>query len=280
MSKASPSLTLALGTLGSAATFAGEATAAMLRRHPQYGDVRYFESMEALWSALETGAVDAIVIGIERTGLDHEGQPIAQHGYHVHDQLYLPIRCNLYVKPGTRAADVKSIGGHGSILQCKRYLDANFPGVPRVVHAGNSVSAARDMLAGDGSVAVVGSRSVPQLVPGVEVLAEEIGDGAVSGWWLIARDEKPSWLPSTVLVTGTFGPDGELGKVARALDGVGLRLTTAASFAVPDKVSTYLYLLTFTGEPVDIDKVRRALSACPSARLAGALQPFSREPHQ
>lgn len=270
---------LVVGTLGSAATFAGEATALMTRRHPRYHEVRYFESLEALWAALETGAVNAIVIGIERTGQNHEGMPIVQHGYHVHDQLYLPIACNLYVKPGTRAKDVVRITGHGSIHQCKRYLDRHFPSVPREVHALNSVAAARDLLLGDGTVAVVGSRSVPDLVPGLEILAEDIGDGAVSGWWLISREEKLSPLPSTVIVSGTFRPDGELGRLANELSTVGLSLTIAASFA-SGEVSTYLYLLTFTGGPADLEEVRAIVSTHTSARLAGALQPFARERQQ
>lgn len=262
-----------VGTLGSVATFAGEAT---VRLHaassPALGDVRYWPSVESLWAALLDGEVEYIVIGIERTGQPHEGVRIAQNPLYVVDQVHLPIACNLYVKPGTRPDEIRQIGGHGSIHQCRRYLDKHFPGVPRVVHALNSVDAAREMLEGDGSVAVVGSHSLPGLVSGLQVLARDIGDGAVSHWWLISRREQFAAEPNAVIVTGRFGFDGELGRLIAGLDGTGLSLRTAAAFPVDEGLSTYDYLLSFGGPPVALEAVRAALRRHPRARLAGAFR--------
>lgn len=58
--------TLRLGTLGGAATFAGEATRSMRARYPEFGEPTYFPSMEACWAALKAGEVDVLTLGSER----------------------------------------------------------------------------------------------------------------------------------------------------------------------------------------------------------------------
>ncbi len=263
---------LRLGTLGSAATFAGEATARACEVYPGFGEVSYWPSMDALWDALARGAVDSIVIGIERTGQPHEGHPLTQHPYVVTGQLPLRIVCNLYVKPGTRKEDIRKITGHGSILQCKPYLDANFGGVPREVHALNSVAAAHDVLAGDGTLAVVGSRSVAQVVPGLEIFATGIDSGAISNWWVISSKPIFGERPTGLVVTGRFGPGGDLSAVISALFAQGYALRSMGNFPVDSGVSVYDHVLSFAGQGMPLATIQSTLAAFPAARLAGAFQ--------
>jgi hypothetical protein len=262
---------LRLGTLGSAATFAGEAASRFVELHPERIDTVYLPSVDAVWQALERGAVDAIVIGIERNGQPHEGRPLVLHPWYVLDQISLPIACNLYVKPGTRRESIRKITGHGSIQQCEIWLERNFPGIPREVHPLNSVEAARDVLAGDGSMAVVGSRSLPRVVSGLDVFEASIDDGATANWWAIAARPRFVDAPTGVVVTGRFGPDGTLGGLIGAMLALGQRLRAAGTFPVKSSGALlYDYILSFSGPAVPLTRIQTAAAAFPMAHLSGA----------
>lgn len=267
-----PATTFSIGTLGSPATFAGEATSEMRTLYPEFGDTRYFPSMDDCWSALEEGAVEIVVLGTERTGQPHHGHAIVSRGFYVVGDSVQPLRCYLYGKPGSTAADIRSITGHGSIHQCTAYLDRVFPGVPRAAHGLNSVEAARAVLAGDGTTAVVGTATLPRVVPGLHTLAERIDDeGALCLWWAVSRKPMFSDHPDVVVVASRCGPDGRLGALVTAVQDTGYRLHTAAAFAVNSGVSVYDYLLAFGGRGSRAG-VERALADQPGARLAGAYE--------
>jgi len=257
-----------LGTLGGSATFAGEATEAIRARHPELSAPQYFKSMEECWSELANGTVDAIVLGAERTGQPHHGSAVVTRGFHVMDMMALPLLCNLYVKPGTRHQSIRRVTGHGSIMQCVPWLEKHFPGVPREMHGLNSVEAPKDVLAGDGTSAVVGSRALIGAVPGLEVMAERIDDGSLSNWWLVSRDPYFSARPTTVIVAAESGPDGKLGNLIAAVQRTGYRLATIAGFPVAHGISTYQYLARFDGEGARA-RVEEAIAPF-GARLAGA----------
>jgi hypothetical protein len=260
---------LRVGTLGSAATFAGEATSRMRESHPEYGEPAYFPSMEDCWEALKKGAVDAVVLGVERTGQPHHGDPIVAQGFYVIGESSQPLECNLYVKPGTKKSDVRKITGHGSILQCKTYLDREFPGIPRERHELNSVEAARDVMAGEGTLAVVGSRSLAHLVTGLETFASDIGDGATCSWWAVSSRPLFSERPGVVVLASRCGRGGQLGRLAVALRNIGYLLETSAAFPVNSGVSVYDYMLTFAGQGL-LEQVKETISRFGDTRLVGA----------
>jgi len=257
-----------IGTLGGSATFAGAATEAIRARHPELSAPHYFKSMEDCWNALASGTVDAIVLGVERTGQAHHGAAIALRGFYVMDMMALPLSCNLYAKPGTQRQSIRKITGHGSIMQCVPWLEEHFPGVPREMHPLNSVAAAKDVLAGDGTSAVVGSRSLVAAVPELEVVAEGIDDGSLAHWWLVSAEPHFSERPATIVVVGEFGADGRLGGLVAAVQGAGYQLATIAGFPVPHGLSTYQYLARFDGQG-ESAKIEAAIAPF-GARLAGA----------
>lgn len=266
---------LKLGTLGNSATFAGEAADRIGQLYAGLGEMSYCKSIPELWAALDAGGVDAIVIGIERSGQPHDGQRLATARYQVLGQLVLPIACNLYVKPGTRKEHVRKILGHGSILQCTAYLDANFPEVPREVHAHNSVAAAADVLQGDGDLAVVGTRSVGQVVPGLETYAQRIDSGALSSWWLITKLGPEATCGTTVMAAGRFGPDGNLSEYISQMAAAGCALTSIAGFACDAGISTYDYVLSFVNPSADPGRAREVTSRFAGTKVIGAFQQFT-----
>lgn len=262
---------LRTGTLGSAATFAGEAAERLVALRPDFAAPSYFPSVEACWEALASGSVEVVVLGVERTGQPNHGHAVIAHGFSVIDQIDLPLGCSLYVKPGTRAEAIRRITGHGSVHQCGAWLDRHFPSVPRQVHALNSVAAAREVLSGDGSTAVVGSKSLPRVIAGLARLAENIDDGAVCRWWAVSAKPHFTETADTAVVAGRIGPDGTLGTVAAAMASHGFALATAAAFPVDHGVGVYDYLLGFTGEGRTAE-LEAALARFSDIRLAGAFR--------
>jgi len=258
-----------IGTLGSAATFAGEATSRMRELYPQFSEPVYFPSMDACWQELQRGTVDAVIIGAERTGQPHHGGPLIEHGCYVIAELSQPLKCSLYAKPGAPKNRIRKITGHGSVFQCTAYLDREFPGVPREAHGLNSVEAAKAVMAGDGTLAVVGSRSLPRVVSGIEEIARNIDDGAIASWWAVAKRPRFSDAPDALLIESRCGPDGQLGRLVGAIADTGYLLQTAASFPVNTGVSVYDYLLTFGGKGTR-SSVEKVLARFSGTRLAGA----------
>lgn len=260
-----------IGTLGSAATFAGEATSSMREKYPEFGEAVYFPSMDDCWRELKQGTVDAVIVGVERTGQPHRGEPLIARGFYVIGELSQPLKCSLYVKPGTRKSDVRKITGHGSIYQCAAYLDREFPGIPREAHGLNSVEAAKAMMTGDGTVAVVGSRSLPRIVSGLEEMSRGIDDGAIANWWAVANRPVFSDKPEILVIILRCGPDGQLGMLIEAIKNTGYSLRAAASFPVNAGVSVYDYILSFGGKGAR-NSVEKAVGQFSGARLAGAFE--------
>jgi prephenate dehydratase len=260
---------ISIGTLGSAATFAGEATERMRKAYPEFGEPVYFPSMDACWLGLKNGVVDVVILGTERTGQPHHGDAVITHGFWVIGESSQPLKCSLYVKPGSAKTSIRKISGHGSIYQCAVWLDREFPGIPREAHGLNSVEAAKAMIAGDGTMAVVGSESLPKMVAGLEEIASDIDDGAISNWWAVSNKQRFSDEPDSLVITSRCGPDGQLGELIVAIARIGYTLQTAAAFPVNSGVKVYHYMLAFSGKGVRKD-VENVIGHFSGTRLAGA----------
>lgn len=187
-------------------------------------------------------------------------------------ELTQPLGCNLYFTPGAVKSRIRRISGHGSTYQCLAWLEREFPGVPRDLHGLNSLAAGREALAGDGTTAVVGTRSLPGTLPDLQLFAQDIDAEALSSWWAISDKPVFSERPRQLIVVGKFGADGGLGDLIAAVSGKGFRLTTTAAFPVEEGISIYDYLLNFAGAG-ELAVIKRLLSAFPGTRLAAAFEP-------
>jgi len=263
---------LRLGTLGGAATFAGEATRSMRARYPEFGEAAYFPSMDAVWDALKARKVDVIILGSERTGQPHHGHQIILNNWTVIGEITQPLGCNLYFTHGASKSQIRKITGHGSTLQCVAWLEREFPGIARDLHSLNSLAAAKEAVAGDGRTAVVGTQSLPDSVPGLQTHARQIDAGALSSWWAITDREILSDTPRTLIVTARLRGDGSLGRFIAAVSACGFGLAVSAAFPVDEGCSVYDYLLEFTGAGKLAD-IRRAIAPYAGARIAGAFEP-------
>jgi prephenate dehydratase len=261
-----------VGTLGGPGTFAAQATEHLRARHPWLGAVTYYPAMDEGFAALEVGAVAAIVFTAEtdQTGFNDVHARIAVPGsrYHVIAEAAVPYACSLLARPGTALADVREVIGHGSIRQCQRWLAAHLPQARIVTHGQNSMAAALEVAAGDGTQAVVGTRTTAE-INGLAVLATNIDDGSLGNWWALAVAPRFSDTPDRLIVAARCGGDGGLGDLAGALTALGHRLRTVYARPSGARLHEYDYVLALTGAG-ERRAVERALVAFPTARLAGA----------
>jgi len=208
MSRTSPAVRLGLiATLGGPSTFAGQATAAFLAAAGSAARVGYYPTMDDVWQALRSGEADGIILTAEST---HAGMTdIARTVLHdpelqVLGEVILPYHCTLMGKPGAGLDQITRVTGHGSLVQCRRYLARQLPRAEVAVHDANSVAAAREVLEGDGSLAVVGTLAAAAET-GLAILANDVDDGSSGSWWLIGRASAVPAQGGTIIAENTGG---------------------------------------------------------------------------
>ncbi|MCX4817981.1 hypothetical protein OG601_46210 [Streptomyces sp. NBC_01239] len=249
-----------LGTLGSELTFAGQAALAFRAGHPDLETPAYFPTMDDVVAAVLDGRVDGGLLTSETSHTavtDTFARVLGGDRLFVAAEVIVPYRCALLGRPGTALADIRQVGGHGSIRQCRRFLAEQLPGVRAEMHRQNSVEAAREVLHGDGTRAVIGTEATAARF-GLEILAHDIDDGSVGAWWVLTdrprhdsdathlalladgsdrldavltRAREQGLRPRTV----TNGPTGELFRyrylvILESADGVPLAPETADAF--------------------------------------------------
>jgi prephenate dehydratase len=238
-----------IGTLGSDLTFAGQATEELRRHRPgRYAEgTTFLPTMDAVAEAVLARRVDVGVLTSEtsRTACtDTAARLLAGEDLHVVDEIVVPYHCALLVRPGTRLEDVTHVGGHGSLRQCRRFLAETLPGASVEMHEHNSVVAGREVLEGDGTTAVVGTLALAREL-GLKVLARDVDDGALGGWWALSAD--PAWSADADHVVLRVDGADELESALSLARGAGLTLRTVTN-APSGTLFHYRYLVTLRSD--------------------------------
>ena len=263
-----------IAVLGGPGTFSHQATQRLLGLYPEYaGEPDYYPSVPELWQTLTDGSSDGIIVmeQTSRLGWSEANARMAppDSGLHVAAMAPVPFGCSLLVKEGTALSDIVTIYGHDSLRQCRRWLDENAPGIPAVVHAQNSVVAAREVAGGDGTLAVVATMLTGEIA-GLVPLAQGIDDGAAASWWLITREPRFDPSPGQLVVTLRGGRDDALGRLVAALAGAGFALQRVYSQATGNALYELDSVLALAGSGGLADVQAAVGTAGGAARLAGA----------
>lgn len=268
-----------VATLGGPGTFAGQATALFLARTPELGPVQYLPTMDEIWAAVSSGAVDSAVLTSEttNTGLAE----IAEHllapgtGLHVNGEILVPYHCLLLGKPGTKLDDIRLVLGHGSLVHCRRFLGEHLPQAEVRMHEKNSLAAAQEVLAADGATAVVGTELSAQS-NGLAVLARDVDLGSVGAWWIMSRELRVSPRPDVILIGVSSASGAALGGLLTRAQAAGLTVRSIAAVGT-GSIFSYDYLVAFRapGVPASAAEDLAGLAGC---RLIGAFESASADP--
>jgi hypothetical protein len=203
--------------------------------------------MDAVAAAVLDREIEAGVLTSEtsRTACtDTAARILAGDPLYVVDEILVPYHCTLLGKPGATLADIQHVGGHGSIRQCRRFLAESLPHADVQMHELNSVAAGQEVLAGDGSRAVIGTLALGREL-GLDVLVPDVDDGAVGGWWALSAE--PSWHAGADHVALRVDGADELESAVVGAGAAGLRVRTVTN-APTGELFHYRYLVTLRSE--------------------------------
>jgi prephenate dehydratase len=265
---------LTLSALGGPQTFNGQAAELLFERYPMFEAIVYCPTSEAVMEAALLGKADA-ACGQEQT---------SRNGFHAGMQariaapdspLYViaeatqRYHCSLLGKPGCELEQVRRIVGHaGSIAHSRPWLERNLPQAKIDTIDTNSLGAASAVLAGDGSIASVGSAALAREF-GLAELVREIDDGSVVNYWAVSLRPVFSPTPTRLVVAGRFGDESGMSGLVLALAHKGYTLQAVYPRATGTALFEYDYVLRFRGTG-SLQDVRALLAPMRSARLAGA----------
>jgi prephenate dehydratase len=157
-------------------------------------------NVNAALDLVRDGSADAAMVPIENSvegGVTATLDAIASgQELRIIREVLVPISFVLVARPGTPAAAVRRISTHGHAwAQCRLWVDANIPDA-EYVPGSSTAAAAMGLLEEDTHYdAAICAPIVAREQPGLDVLAENIGDnpGAVTRFILVSR---PGALPA------------------------------------------------------------------------------------
>lgn len=206
------------------------------------------ESVTAAIAAVRSGQASAAVVPLENSveGTVTLTQDELIHGDEVRivAETYVSVRFDLLVRPGTLAADVRSIGSHPhGHAQVREHLAAHFPDAATVVTS-STAAAAADVQQGELDAAVAAPVAGERY--GLQALATDIGlnSDAVTRFVLVRLPAPPAPATGndrTSLVISVPNRPGTLLQVLEEIARRGINLTRLESRPTREVMGDYLF---------------------------------------
>ena len=209
-------------------------------------NIAYFETFDAVFSAVERGIVKFGVLPIENStagSVNHVFDLMMQHDFHIVRTCRLKIDHNLLAKLGQRKEDVHIIYSHQqAISPCADYI-STFPDV-RVHVTENTAMAARMVAESDrDDVAALASAACADLY-GLEVLERSVQDlqNNYTRFACISRDLTiyPGADRSTLMIETKHEP-GALSKVLARFYALAINLVKLESRPIPEREFDFMF---------------------------------------
>lgn len=209
-------------------------------------DVLYFNSFDAVFSAIERGLCRYGVIPVENStagSVNAVYDLMMKHRFYIVRSVRLKIDHNLLVKPGTRWEDITEIYSHEQALnQCAGFLQKH-PGVKLVV-CENTAAAARFVAESPRrDVAALASRACMGLY-NLEALEEAVQDQANNHTRFICISRQLEIYPgadrTSLMLTLPHRP-GSLYKLLSRFYALGINLNKLESRPLPERNFEFMF---------------------------------------
>ena len=255
--------------LGPPGTFAEEATI----RYDEKAQLLPFLSISAVVASVDTDIAEEGVVPIENSleGSVPETLDLLIHDSRllIRQELVLPIRQHLLVKPEVEAGDVDILFSHPQALgQCRRFLERCFPKA-QIVAALSTAAAVEQMVSSPTPAAAIGTQRAATL-HGAKILARDIQDRSPNVTRFVvlaAKDHSVTGHDKTSLCF-SFDEDhpGLLCSVLQVFADYSINLAKVESRPTKEGLGRYIFLVDVEGHRQDrlisevLDKVRTKTS--------------------
>ena len=208
-------------------------------------DIFYFNSFDAVFSAIEKGLCRYGIIPLENStagSVNKVYDLMMRHNFRIVRSVRLKVDHNLLVKPGTRMEDIKEIYSHEqAINQCARYLQ-KFSGV-KIIPCENTAMAAKYVSEAGGGAAALSSRSCAKLY-GLACLEESVQDQGNNYTRFICISKELEIYPGadrTSLMLVLPHTPGSLYKVLSRFYALGINLNKLESRPLPERDFEFMF---------------------------------------
>ena len=208
-------------------------------------DIFYFNSFDAVFSAIEKGLCRYGIIPLENStagSVNKVYDLMMRHNFRIVRSVRLKVDHNLLVKPGTRMEDIKEIYSHEqAINQCARYLQ-KFSGV-KIIPCENTAMAAKYVSEAGSGAAALSSRSCAKLY-GLTCLEESVQDQGNNYTRFICISKDLEIYPGadrTSLMMVLPHTPGSLYKVLSRFYALGINLNKLESRPLPERDFEFMF---------------------------------------
>ena len=208
-------------------------------------DIFYFNSFDAVFSAIEKGLCRYGIIPLENStagSVNKVYDLMMRHNFRIVRSVRLKVDHNLLVKPGTRMEDIREIYSHEqAINQCARYLQ-KFSGV-KIIPCENTAMAAKYVSEAGGGAAALSSRSCAKLY-GLTCLEESVQDQSNNYTRFICISKDLEIYPGadrTSLMLVLPHTPGSLYKVLSRFYALGINLNKLESRPLPERDFEFMF---------------------------------------
>lgn len=267
-----------LAFLGPRATFTEQALRSMPESHG--AELLPCAGSPAVLDAVRRGEADAGCVPIENSvegavGVVLDGL-VADPPLVIVREAEVAVRFAVMVRPGTRAADVATVGSHPhGVAQTRGWLAAHLPGAEVLLTTSTSEAAAQ-VAAGGLDAAVAAPIAAAQ--HGLEVLVDDVADnpGAVTRFVLVAPPSPPpppTGSDRTTFAATTENRPGSLLALLTELGVRGIDLTRIESRPIKDRSGEYWFHIDCTGhvgEPAMGEALAALHRRCDRVRFLGS----------
>jgi chorismate mutase/prephenate dehydratase len=250
---------LTISYLGPAGTYT---EAAAVKQFGHFATTRPVASIDEVFREVESDAAHYGVVPVENSTegmVNHTLDCFVASRLRICAEVELPIHHALLAAPTTARDSIREIYSHQqSFAQCRRWLDAHFPGRERITVSSNA-EAARIAAGSTDTAAVAGEMAAEKW--GLRVLASCIEDHPDNKTrFLVIGKQRvgPSGADKTSILVSTRNEPGALYRVLEPFHRHGISLTRIETRPSRTGSWSYVFFIDFDGHEAD-PEIRRVL---------------------